>query len=107
VAEGATKLTFWGRSLVDGVVLSVGAAGVNYPTKNVAGGDVYWDTFYANNTSVTLHTTWTQYTIDATYGFPSTAVGYGPVLGGFVWYANAPNSTATITFWLDSIVWTQ
>jgi hypothetical protein len=105
VAEGATKVTFWAKSQTAGLILSIGAGGIN-SAKAVDAGDVYWDTFYANNKYVTLTTSWAQYSLTASDGFPSVATGYGPVLGGFVFYAG-PGTTANMTFWLDSIEWTQ
>jgi hypothetical protein len=106
VAEGATKVTFWAKAATAGIVLSVGAAGINWPAMNIAAGDVYWDTFYANNKYVTLTTSWAQYSLTAVDGFPATNAGYGPVLGGFVFYTT-PGSTGNQTFYIDSIQWTQ
>jgi hypothetical protein len=97
VAPGATRVTFY----------AAGATGTE-KVKFIVGGITpmdatqapYVDTFARNLPEVTLTTAWKAYTIDI------TATTYnGGVLGALAWTANAPPGGATVTFWIDDVIW--
>jgi hypothetical protein len=99
IAAGATQVSFYAQGAAGGEVLTFKSGGINDPL--VAATGSYGDNYEVSSPSVTLTTTWTQYTISlqgATYP--------DGVLGAFVWVATATNGTNNnIKFYIDDLKW--
>jgi hypothetical protein len=94
VKAGATGISFWAAGAAGGEVVTFKGGGL-LSTDPVA--TPYSDSFTVEK-PVTLAKVWTRYTL------PMSGVSYDRVLGGFAWVATA-GSAATVSFWLDGVIW--
>jgi len=98
VTAGAHTVTVWARGAAGGEKVQFQVGGIDDPTQP------YEDSIDVQASSMTLTTTWQQYTI----GLPSS---YGDVLCGFGWVVKSPTpgtagaSSSPIVFYLDGIQW--
>lgn len=99
ISPGAKQVSFYAKGMAGGEQVTFKSGGLNDPLSAMAGS--YGDSFAVAAPTVTLTTTWTQYTINlegATY--PQG------VLGAFVWVAAVTNgANDNITFYIDDVMW--
>jgi hypothetical protein len=98
VTPGAQNVTVWARGASGGEKVEFQVGGIDDPTQPNQ------DSIDVQTGSMTLTTTWEEYTI----GLPSS---YGDVLCGFGWIVKSPTpgspgaSSGPIVFYLDGIQW--
>jgi hypothetical protein len=94
---GAKRVSFYAAGKAGGEVLKVKIGGIHDAT-------LPFSDAFSVETTATLTTTMTQYTVDL------TGKSYDKVIGGFSWVTNYPEGTnpanaPPIAFFLDDLVW--
>jgi hypothetical protein len=93
IPPGATKVTFYAKGAAGGELIGFLAGGI------INMGSAYSDSLSVKSPTITLTTTWTQYSMDI------TGQTYTQVLGGFAWTMAAPAAGGTSKFYIDDIEW--
>jgi len=99
ISPGAKNVTLWARGAAGGEKVEFQVGGIQDATQP------YEDSIDVQTGSMTLTTSWAQFTI----GLPSS---YGDTLCGFGWIVKSPTPGSTngppppIAFYLDGIEWT-
>jgi len=91
IAPGATKITFRAWGALGGESMKFGA-GINNTEANSDGWAV-------ESAPMVLGTEPTELSVDI------TGVGYGSVVGAFLWVAETPDGSTPVTFFLDNVRW--